>query len=503
MTETPLIFEPTTTQRRAEFIAGIAIAVVALALRFPQITESLWLDELHTAWCVSGNWGDVAPRAAIGNQSPLYFWFLRLVTGLLGPSELSLRLPSLVAGMALVGVVGVTTAKFAGSTLAGLFAATLVALDYHCIFYSQEARPYAVLQLVAWCHAYAVWQLVQRPTLVWHALFVLGAVLQFYLHYTSALFVAAELAFVLVILIANGRSAFRLLPLTADLAIIAVAVLPAAQHLQDIAAHREQWEQFIPPPTVASLFRTLQLDVYLLPTIAIIVGGILLQGLRKPTTVRNSESYPRQATWLVFCLLLVPTLLAWVANRQHVAALFLRRYLVSSLVAAPVGAAILGRMIPSHWLRGVVVATTAMITMWSSGLCQNWQRDGRFIVDRSQDWRSAVEFVNDHATNSNSSCFVRSGFVEADRLRSQPNDLLKDYCLAPVTSLYRLQMAAIPLTTRPPFDIQPQPNHSETWVILNGSAATRERFLTSRENPFRIVQSQSFGDVLVCEISDK
>src|SRR3954464_10090950 len=80
------------------FLAAVGISLVGAALRIQPLSESLWLDELHTAWCAVGPLDDVARRAAIGNQSPLYFWLEWFLVGILGPSEFSLRLLSIAAG---------------------------------------------------------------------------------------------------------------------------------------------------------------------------------------------------------------------------------------------------------------------------------------------------------------------------------------------------------------------------------------------------------------------
>src|SRR5438552_16858982 len=79
------------------------LTLLAAFLRLWHIQESLWVDELHTSWCLQGGLDEVAERATIGNQSPLYFYLMWAITSLLGESELTLRLPSLVAGIALPG----------------------------------------------------------------------------------------------------------------------------------------------------------------------------------------------------------------------------------------------------------------------------------------------------------------------------------------------------------------------------------------------------------------
>src|SRR3954468_4587233 len=108
--------------------AAILMAIVAAMMRIWQARESLWLDELHTAWCAAGGLGEVVQRASSGNQSPLFFWFEWLLVRVLGPSELSLRLPSIIAGSMLpIGVYWLAARWTSGG--GGLLAAALVAID--------------------------------------------------------------------------------------------------------------------------------------------------------------------------------------------------------------------------------------------------------------------------------------------------------------------------------------------------------------------------------------
>ena len=95
---------PANSSRRRLGRTCLLAAVVGLAfwLRIVQVGESLWLDELHTAWVVADGTQQLVPRAAIGNQSPVYFALVWPFTKLAGMSEFWLRLPSVLAGVALV-----------------------------------------------------------------------------------------------------------------------------------------------------------------------------------------------------------------------------------------------------------------------------------------------------------------------------------------------------------------------------------------------------------------
>src|SRR5688572_20762914 len=143
--------------------SAIAISILAAALRIQPLAESLWVDELHTAWCAVGPLNEVASRAAIGNQSPLYFWLQWVFVTILGPSEFALRLPSFAAG-SLLPLASFLIARRCGVGGAGLVAAGLIALDPQSIFYATEARPYALAQLLAVIHIGLTLEISQQPT---------------------------------------------------------------------------------------------------------------------------------------------------------------------------------------------------------------------------------------------------------------------------------------------------------------------------------------------------
>src|SRR6266481_2720634 len=149
-------------QSRGPLAAAILISLAATILRLWQARESLWLDELHTAWCAEGWLGEVAQRATIGNQSPLYFWLQWLLIRLIGPSELALRLPSIFAGSLLPLAVYLLAARWTSGGV-GLLSAALIAIDPQSIFYATEARPYALVQLLAVAHIGITIELFTRP----------------------------------------------------------------------------------------------------------------------------------------------------------------------------------------------------------------------------------------------------------------------------------------------------------------------------------------------------
>src|SRR5688572_13697935 len=109
-------------------VAIAALTVLSAALRMGPLGESLWIDELHTAWCALAGLAEVGERAAMGNQSPPFFWLEWLLVRIFGPGELTLRLAGVIAGSLLPLAIFLVARRWV-SVGAGLTAAALLAVD--------------------------------------------------------------------------------------------------------------------------------------------------------------------------------------------------------------------------------------------------------------------------------------------------------------------------------------------------------------------------------------
>lgn len=95
----------------------------------------------------------------------------------------------------------------------------------------------------------------------------------------------------------------------------------------------------------------------------------------------------------------------------------------------------------------------------------------------------AVRYVNESDWLLDSPVFVRSGLLEADQLSENSTDLLRDYCVLPLTSMYRIDRPkdkVWPLKTHAPGSLSaPELWQIETsggaWFVVNGDTAIRER----------------------------
>lgn len=182
---------------RGAAVALAAVMCLALAVRLLDLgQESLWADEAFTWWWtrqpLAGQWGS---NAALEPNPPLYYTIAWLSTALLGNDERALRLPSALLGTLGVGAVFLV-GRTAGSTRTGLLAALLTAIAAPHVYFSQEARTYALLSLLG---TLAVWGclvffraatqpgLERRAAISGLALYVAATTGALYAHNTAAL----------------------------------------------------------------------------------------------------------------------------------------------------------------------------------------------------------------------------------------------------------------------------------------------------------------------------
>ena len=116
---------------------------LGLALRTFGIGSDLWLDEITPLQ----DYGHLSPLAVVGsflstNNHLLNTLLTQLSTTLFGEAEWSVRLPAVLFGAATVPAL-YWVARLAFSRRDSLAAALLLAVSYHHIFFSQNARGYS------------------------------------------------------------------------------------------------------------------------------------------------------------------------------------------------------------------------------------------------------------------------------------------------------------------------------------------------------------------------
>ncbi|MGH7499289.1 MAG: glycosyltransferase family 39 protein [Gemmatimonadales bacterium] len=130
----------------------LLLCAVGAVLRFYRLGQnSLWIDEVASLRTASEAFWSI-PAAAMRHNAfepPLYFWLLHIVERSFGDGEVSLRFISAMAGALTIPMVWLMMRELSQRRDVATLCAALLALNPLHMWYSQEARPYALLVLFA------------------------------------------------------------------------------------------------------------------------------------------------------------------------------------------------------------------------------------------------------------------------------------------------------------------------------------------------------------------
>lgn len=179
------------TGRTVSVLLLTVILVTAAALRLHDLDRtSFWYDEA-VSWSQSKDGlAHLLSSVAADNYPPLHNILLWATMPVLGDSETALRLPSALLGILAVALMVPLGTLLSGRT-AGLVAAALLAVSPFHIWYSTEARMYALLAATGLAFLLAVLNALNRPS-GWRLLaVVLSGTLFLYSHIYALLGVAS------------------------------------------------------------------------------------------------------------------------------------------------------------------------------------------------------------------------------------------------------------------------------------------------------------------------
>ncbi|MEX2314704.1 MAG: glycosyltransferase family 39 protein, partial [Thermomicrobiales bacterium] len=201
---TPLPARRTTRQAVSADVPGVAhyavltaIIVAAAVLRLTALNrQSLWFDEIDIVVRAQQPLGTVLRTfVAEGENGPLYNILLALWVRLAGISEIAVRFPSALAGTLAIPLIYLLARRLAGAPT-GLLAAGLLAMSPYHVWYSQEAKMYALVVLLALASSACLVEALERDRTLWWAAYAVTTTLLFYTHVATVLIFAAQALYV-------------------------------------------------------------------------------------------------------------------------------------------------------------------------------------------------------------------------------------------------------------------------------------------------------------------
>jgi mannosyltransferase len=249
--------------RRRHVLVLLGLTAIGATLRFWALgRQSFWLDEAFTIDVVRRPFaGMLREIPHTGSTPPLYYILAWPWTRVFGLDELGLRSLSALAGTATIPVV-----YAAGRTLAsirvGLVAAALVATNPLLVWYSQEARGYALLVLLSAASLAFFAEALERPRA---RILVLWAA-------TGALAVAAHY-FALFLVLGEAAILLTRLPNRRNVLAAALVLVPVAA-LAPLALHQAGRSLYAYPMTTRlwELVRRILVGYYPAPHLAVAAG---------------------------------------------------------------------------------------------------------------------------------------------------------------------------------------------------------------------------------------
>lgn len=301
----------------AAILVVAVLTLVGLALRLATSTRALFADELSTSWIVQthglrGVFSTVHSNAEI--TPPLYF-VLSWASAKLGHAPELIRLPSLVAGTATIPLIWLLGRRTVGDT-AALLATAIATVAPFLVYYSAEARGYALMVALVVLSTWAMLEAVDTGRRGWWALYAVATCGAAYSHYTCIFLLGAQLVWLWwahpearkASLIANGAAIVGFLPwitglhndLTSPTSTILSALSPFTLH--DIRIVLEHWTVGYPYASVP--LRRLPGDIALvLLALGVLVAAV---GVVRALLAGRGRTLDRRIVLVVVLALSVP-----------------------------------------------------------------------------------------------------------------------------------------------------------------------------------------------------
>lgn len=211
---------------RAAALGIAALMLVGATLRLIVAGQSLFADELSTYWVVieHGFGGMLSTINGDAEITPPLYFIASWLTTRLGVTPELLRAPSLVAGIATIPLIYLVGCRTVGRT-AALLAATLTTLSPFAIYYSAEARGYALMIAFVVGSTLAMLLAVDRGERRWWVVYAVCICAAMYSQYTAIFALGAQFLWLLWahpparrdVLLATGVAVIGFLPWTTGL----------------------------------------------------------------------------------------------------------------------------------------------------------------------------------------------------------------------------------------------------------------------------------------------
>lgn len=165
------------------------ILAISVILRLPNLNESIWFDELgYATSAMLKNLSLLWNTILLDRVAPFYRVFMFFWIRLFGDAEISIRIPSLIAGIFSIYLSYRIALKFTNRKVALLTAFLLCVSPVH-IWYSQEAAPYSMLLFLFLSTIFLYYKLTESGSGgIWYLIYFLSLLFTVFIHYSAFIY---------------------------------------------------------------------------------------------------------------------------------------------------------------------------------------------------------------------------------------------------------------------------------------------------------------------------
>ena len=381
--------------------AVFALLLLGFGLRLCRLTfHSLWLDETVSIYLASFPLSEIFQQGMSLQEPnpPLYHLLLHLWMRVFGSGEAAVRLlPAFLGTLYLPPIYLLGRRLF--SPRVALLATMLAAINPFLVWYSQEARMYALVATITLWSLYCFVRAVDTPRWSWWAAYAAVTVAGLYTHLYAVLILPAQLLFLL--LCARGRRTALWRGVVAW-ALSLLSFAPWLWRAWELSATTPSWRPALGLSSMlvecleAFTMRSVPLHGAMRGSALVVLGIVFLAGLLLP---RVPQGGLRRWKWtmeewrpnvLLALAMLLPLVSAYVLSfRQQIFTVY---YLI--VIVAPFLLTLASAVDKAASFRRAVGLASLLVVvgLFSYGLRHNWSLD-----NRKEEWRAAARYVEEHA----------------------------------------------------------------------------------------------------------
>jgi len=468
------------TIRKSDWLILFPIIVIGAALRLLNLgKESLEHDEIDSVLVGQQSLGEILLTTNV--NPPLYHVLIHFWIKFFGTSEFSVRFPSFIFGVTtifLCYIVG--KALFSGKV--GLIAAAFIALSRFHLYYSQEARVYAVGTVLTLLSMYCFILLTERPKRHLYCLYAFSSVLLLYAHVYGIFIIAAQNIYVFASLflpqLFKNRAPIRFW-IFSQLSII-LLFAPWYYHLfgQVVRIQGGFWIE-------VNWLTPLKIFQHMAGGYGGYLGSLLysLLILRLIAVYFNSPKM-RHRFWLLALWLSVSILIPFIVSYISQPILFVRYTLFASIALYLLAAWVITDLRQKHLARGIVV----LVCTLSFASIIHYHTETHKLQ-----WKEAIALFEEQANSNDLLLSIGSttslGLIQqAFTHYSSREDIVKKNLSKNQRSYsYSLDSELQQLLKK----------HARVWIISINKSAFKELFLEMQSSSFEYTYCEEFETISV------